>query len=332
MAMATGLGARLRATQHQGTLTDRKAALYVSSLVRQAARLLHGMHTHGVPILRANEGNPGRRVTHYVIRSDQLAGPPAATRLLVVGSDGRLRCCMIATEGGARLWVDYDVATAPDDLSQRVVLQALSTLIGQLERTVTDLEIRQITREAELEADIAMSKARIAGLTDPPSAPVGTRTSAISEEPARPWTRHGSTAARLLAQRPAASTRPERETTVPEATPDAAPPVSDDMVFPVASADVEVTATSRSAETPSAETRPAETRPAETSLRETPVGETSLAETPVAATPVGETPLAATPLAEPPPAATTPEETPPVDEDPRAMRRRLVLKRLGRAI
>ncbi|HMS01697.1 MAG TPA: hypothetical protein PKE51_01925, partial [Gemmatimonadaceae bacterium] len=80
MAMATGLGARLRATQHQGTLTERKAALYVSSLVRQAARLLHGMHTHGVPILRANEGNPGRRVTHYVIRSDQLDGPPAATR------------------------------------------------------------------------------------------------------------------------------------------------------------------------------------------------------------------------------------------------------------
>ena len=328
MAMATGLGARLRATQHQGTLTERKAALYVSSLVRQAARLLHGMHTHGVPILRANEGNPGRRVTHYVIRSDQLDGPPAATRLLVVGSDGRLRCCMIATEGGARLWVDYDVATAPDDLSQRVVLQALSTLIGQLERTVTDLEIRQITREAELEADIAMSKARMAGLADPPSAPVGTRSSAISEEPARPWTRHGSTAARLLAQRPAASARPERETTVPEATPVAAPPVSDDMVFPVASADVEAASTSRSAETRSAETRSAETRSAETPLAEVPPAATPPAQTPLAETPPVETPPVQTPFAETPPESMTPS----VDEDPRAMRRRLVLKRLGRAI
>lgn len=208
VTMAIGLGTRLRTARQQGVVTQRKAALYVSTLVRHAARLLQGTESHGIPILRANDGSPSRRVTHWVIRSDRIDGPPAATRLLVLGSDGRLRCCVIGSNGGARIWADYDLSTAPEDLSQRVVMQALSALIGQLERTVTDLEIRQITRDAELEADIAMSKARIAGLVDQPTTPVGTRGPAVSEEPVRPWTRHGATAARLLAQRPTQAARP----------------------------------------------------------------------------------------------------------------------------
>jgi hypothetical protein len=199
--MAIGLGKRVRAVQHQGVVTDRKAALYVSTLVRHAARLLQSTATHDVPQLRAGAGGPGGRVTHYVIRHDRLAGPPSAVRLLLVGSDARLRCCVIADQGGARIWVDYDANSAPADLSVRVVMRALSALIGRLEQTVSELEIRQITREAELDAEIALSKARIAGLPEEPATTPGVRREAVSEEPVRPWTRH---LARLAAARPSA--------------------------------------------------------------------------------------------------------------------------------
>lgn len=224
---AIGLGSRLRATRQQGIVTQRRAALYVSTLVRHAARLLQGTETHGVPVLHAGDGGPGRRVTHWVIRSDALDGAPPARRLLVVGSDGRLRCCVIGGSGAPRVWSDYDVGTAPEALSQRIVLQALSGLIGQLERTVTDLEIRQITRDAELDADIALSKARIAGLVDQPAAPVGTRGPAVSEEPVRPWTRHGATAARLMAQQATQRARPPAPDAAGAAPPHGGDPAPD---------------------------------------------------------------------------------------------------------
>jgi hypothetical protein len=190
VAMAIGLGKRTRTVQHLGQATDRKAALYVSTLVRHAARLLQSTASHDVPELRAGQNGPGGKITHYVIRSDRLSGPPVAVRLLVVGSDARLRCCVVSAAHGTRVWADYDVATAPDDLPVRAVLESLSALIARLEHAVTQLEIRQITRDAELDADIAMSKARIAGLVDPPSRPTGVRKDAVSEEPVRPWTRH----------------------------------------------------------------------------------------------------------------------------------------------
>ena len=93
---------------------------------------------------------------------------------------------------GTRVWADYDTTTAPEDLPLRVVLDALSGLIASLEQSVTRLEHSALTRELQLEADIAASKARIAGLAtafDTDRAPASRRP-AVSEEPVRPWTRH----------------------------------------------------------------------------------------------------------------------------------------------
>lgn len=222
VAMAIGLGKRARTVQHLGQATDRKAALYVSTLVRHAARLLQSTAAHGVPELRAGQNGPGGNVTHYVIRSDLMTGPPSAVRLVVVGSDARLRCCVVSAASGTRVWADYDVATAPDDLSVRAVLESLSALIARLEQAVTQLEIRQITRDAELEADIAVSKARIAGLMDPPERPTGVRKDAVSEEPVRPWTRHIA--------------RPVTETVAAPAARDAAPAATE--IFPPAASSV----------------------------------------------------------------------------------------------
>ncbi|MCU0617042.1 MAG: hypothetical protein MUD17_08180 [Gemmatimonadaceae bacterium] len=300
MATAVGLGARLRVTQHQQVVTQRKAGLYINALVKQVARLLQGTRAHGVPLLRANEGEPGRRVAHYVIRSEVLDGPPVATRLLVVGSDGKLRVCVIGAEGGSRIWADYDVTTAPEDLTQRAVIETLSRLIGRLERTVTDLEIRQITREAELEADITMAKARIAGMTDAPTVALGTRAPAVSEEPVRPWTRHGSTAARLMAER-----------TAPAATgePVAAPAAS----LATSTAPVAAPADAEAA-------TPLDVFPTATNVPPTRSVE-SASDAPVSPSePTGPHTAGADmePLAS--------------EDDARAMRRRLLLTRLGRAI
>jgi len=196
VAMAVGLGKRVRTVQHLDQSTDRKAGLYVSTLVRQAARLLQSTTAHDVPQVRAGAGGPGGNAVHYVIRHDRLVGPPLATRFLVVGSDARLRCCVAPESGGARVWADYEVSTAPHDLPLRAVLDSLSALIARLESTVTQLEIRQITREAELDADIALSKARIAGLPEQPTRSGGVKREVTSEEPVRPWTRHGAAARR----------------------------------------------------------------------------------------------------------------------------------------
>ncbi len=188
VAMAIGLGQRTRTAHRLGLVTDRKAALYVSTLVRHASRLLQSASSHDVPVLRSSSTGPGGNAVHYVVRHDRLIGPPSANRFLVVGSDARLRCCIVADHGGARIWADYDVPTAPDGLSLRVVLDALSEIIARLEQTVIQLETRELVREAQLEADIAAAKARIAGL--PVDAPVVSRRHARSEEPVRPWTRH----------------------------------------------------------------------------------------------------------------------------------------------
>jgi len=203
VAMAIGLGTRLRTVQHLDQSTDRKAGLYVSTLVRQASRLLQSTSAHDVPRFRAGSNGPGGNTVHYVIRHDRLVGPPSASRFLVVGSDARLRCCVASEHGGARVWADYVVSTAPDDLPLRAVLDSLSALIARLEHTVTQLEIRQITRDAELDADIAISKARIAGLPEQPVRPTGVKREAISEEPVRPWTRHAA-----AGQRPPAPVAP----------------------------------------------------------------------------------------------------------------------------
>ena len=320
MATAVGLGARLRVTQQQQVVTQRKAGLYINALVKQVARLLQGTRAHGVPLLRANEGEPGRRVAHYVIRSEVLDGPPVATRLLVVGSDGKLRVCVIGAEGGSRIWAEYEVTTAPDDLTQRTVIETLSRLIGRLERTVTDLEIRQITREAELEADITMSKARIAGLTDAPTVALGTRAPAVSEEPVRPWTRHGSTAARLMAER-AAPVAPAEPVAAPAvapaapAAPGATPPLD---VFPTAT---EVSPASVIERVPNAPaTAPEPTVPHATGATTVPpaTGATTVPHATGATTVPHATGATLEPLAP--------------GEDARAMRRRLLLTRLGRAI
>ena len=186
--MAIGLGQRTRTVQRVGKVTDRKAALYVSTIVRHASRLLQSATTHDVPVLRSSSNGPGGNAVHFVVRHDRLVGPPSANRLLVVGSDARLRCCIVADLGGARIWADYDVATAPEGLSLRVVLDALSAIIARLEQTVIQLETRELVREAQVEADIAAAKARIAGL--PVDAPLVSRRHARSEEPVRPWTRH----------------------------------------------------------------------------------------------------------------------------------------------
>jgi hypothetical protein len=149
-----------------------------------------------------------------------MVGPPVASRFLVVGSDARLRCCVVPERGGARVWADYDVTTAPNDLPLRAVLDSLSTLIASMERTVTQMEIRQITRDAELDSDIAASKARIAGLPDLPVRSAGVKRDVASEEPVRPWMRH-SVAARRAAETARAATR---EALVKE-TPGVAPEV-----------------------------------------------------------------------------------------------------------
>ncbi len=189
--MAIGLGQRTRTAHRLGLVTDRKAALYVSTLVRHASRLLQSATTHDVPVLRASATGPGGNAVHFVVRHDRLVGPPSANRFLVVGSDARLRCCIVGDYGGARIWADYDVATAPEGLPLRVVLDALSEIIARLEQTVIQLETRELVREAQLEADIAAAKARIAGL--PVDAPIVSRRHARSEEPVRPWTRHVAT-------------------------------------------------------------------------------------------------------------------------------------------
>ncbi len=234
VAMAIGLGKRVRTVQHLDQSTDRKAGLYVSTLVRQAARLLQSTASHDVPQIRAGAGSPGGNSVHYVIRHDRLVGPPIATRFLVVGSDARLRCCVAPENGGARVWADYDVGTAPHDLPLRAVLDALSTLIARLESTVTQLEIRQITREAELDADIALSKARIAGLPEQPVRSAGVKREVASEEPVRPWTRHGA-AARQRAPETAPVAAPAVESAVtPAVTPEVTPaaPVAAPAVAP----------------------------------------------------------------------------------------------------
>jgi hypothetical protein len=220
VAMAIGLGKRVRTVQHLDQSTDRKAGLYVSTLVRQASRLLQSTSAHDVPRIQAGANGPGGSAVHFVIRHDRLVGPPIASRFLVVGSDARLRCCVASETGGARVWADYEVSTAPEDLPLRAVLDSLSTLIARLESTVTQLEIRQITREAELDADIAISKARIAGLPDQPVRPVGVRRDVKSEEPVRPWTRHAAGAAR--AATPTSAPAPAREQ-APVLAPAAAP-------------------------------------------------------------------------------------------------------------
>ncbi len=189
IAMVVGLGQRARTAHHLSAVTDRKASLYISTLVRHAARLLQSSLTHDVPTLNASGNSPGGNSTHYVLRHDRLGGPPAAIRLLLVGSDARLRCCVISESGGARIWADYDVGSAPADLSMRTVMEALSTLIGRLEKAVTRLESTALTRELQLDADIAASKARVAGLSATIPT-LGKRQLATSEEPIRPWTRH----------------------------------------------------------------------------------------------------------------------------------------------
>jgi hypothetical protein len=233
VAMAIGLGKRTRTVEHLNQTTTRKAALYVSTLVRHASRLLMSSAAHDVPRVRGGQNAPGGSATHFVIRSDRLAGPPAAVRLLVVGSDARLRCCVVAEGGSERVWADYDVSTAPADLPLRAVLDALSFLIARLEHNVTQLEIRQITRDAELDADIALSKARIAGLPDQPTRPVGVRREAVSEEPVRPWTRHAARARRLVEAQgapPVATPATEPTGAAPAGEPTASARVAEPMV------------------------------------------------------------------------------------------------------
>ncbi len=207
VAMAVRLGQRTRTAHRLDQVTDRKAALYVNTLVRHAARLLQSASVHDVPVMRAGANGPGGNAVHYVLRHDRLAGPPAANRFLTVGSDARLRCCVVADRGGARLWADYDVATAPDDLSLRVVLDALAALIARLEQAVTKLEARQLERELRLEADITAAKRRLAGLeAEPVAVP---KRHAESEEPVRPWTRHVKAAEAPVAEPPAAREQAE---------------------------------------------------------------------------------------------------------------------------
>ncbi len=193
VAMAISLGQRTRTAHRLGQVTDRKASLYVNTLVRHAARLLQSTMSHDVPVLRAGSNGPGGNSVHYVIRHDRMVGPPSAMRFLTVGSDARLRCCVVADHGGARIWADYDVASAPEDLSLRVVLDALSEIVARLEQSVIQLESRELAREAQLEADIATSQARIAGM--PIGAPQSGKRQVESEEPIRPWTRHVPSAA-----------------------------------------------------------------------------------------------------------------------------------------
>ncbi len=187
VAMAVNLGTRARQAHRLGQVTDRKASLYVNTLVRHAARLLQSTHTHDVPVLHASSLGPGGNSVHYVVRHDQLEGPPMGQRFVTVGSDARLRCCVVSAIDGSRIWADYDVSSAPEDLSLRVVLDALSELINRLEQAVTRLEAKQIVREAQLEADIARAKARLSGMT---AEGTGPKRHATSEEPLRPWTRH----------------------------------------------------------------------------------------------------------------------------------------------
>jgi hypothetical protein len=188
VAMAISLGQRTRTAHRLGQVTDRKASLYVNTLVRHAARLLQSTTSHDVPVLRAGSNGPGGNAVHYVVRHDRMVGPPSAVRFLTVGSDARLRCCVVADHGGARIWADYDVSSSPEDLSLRVVLDALSEIVARLEQSVIQLESRELAREAQLEADIATSKARIAGV--PIEAPQAGKRQVESEEPIRPWTRH----------------------------------------------------------------------------------------------------------------------------------------------
>lgn len=242
VAMAIGLGKRVRTVQHLDQSTDRKAGLYVSTLVRQAARLLQCTAAHEVPQIRAGAGGPGGNSVHYVIRHDRLVGPPIATRFLVVGSDARLRCCVAPEHGGARVWADYDVSTAPHDLPLRAVLDSLSTLIARLESTVTQLEIRQITREAELDADIALSKARIAGLPEQPVRTGGVKRAVPSEEPVRPWTRHGAAARRASPEPTGATATPTAAHAATQIAPVPAPPLLAPAPAPTASATASTTA------------------------------------------------------------------------------------------
>lgn len=248
VAMAIGLGKRVRTVQHLDQSTDRKAGLYVSTLVRQAARLLQSTSAHDVPLIRAGAGGPGGNSVHFVIRHDRLVGPPIATRFLVVGSDARLRCCVAPENGGARVWADYDVSTAPHDLPLRAVLDSLSSLIARLESTVTQLEIRQITRDAELDADIAISKARIAGLPDQPVRPAGVKREAVSEEPVRPWMRHAARRAALEPRVEPTLAPPEEPTVAPPEAPGVA---SADDIFVAAPQAAEPVASDTASSVPS---------------------------------------------------------------------------------
>lgn len=189
VAMAVGLGHRSRQAHRLSAITDRKASLYINSLVRHASRLLQSSMSHDIPTLHVSSSSPGGNTTHFVLRHDRLVGPPSAIRFLVVGSDAGLRCCVVSEHGGTRIWADYDIATAPADLPMRVVLDALSALIAQLDEAVTHMESTELTRELQLEADIAASRARIAGLTGRVT-PLGKRQPVNTEEPVRPWTRH----------------------------------------------------------------------------------------------------------------------------------------------
>lgn len=187
VAMAVNLGSRARNAHRLGQVTDRKASLYVNTLVRHAARLLQTTDTHDVPVLHASARGPGGNALHFVIRHDQLDGPPVGQRFVTVGSDARLRCCVVSAADGSRIWADYDVSSAPEDLTLRVVLDALSELINRLEQAVTRLEAKQLAREAQLEADISIARVRLSGMT---AEGHGIKRYATSEEPVRPWTRH----------------------------------------------------------------------------------------------------------------------------------------------
>ncbi len=216
VAMAIGLSSRTRTAHRMGQVTDRKASLYINTLVRHSARLLQSTVMHEVPVLRAGANGPGGNVVHYVIRHQRLEGPPGAMRFLTVGSDARLRCCVLSEYDGSRIWADYDVSTAPDDLSLRTVLDALSELVSRLEQAVTRLEARQLAREAQLEADIASAKARLSGMTAEGTSP---KRHAESEEPIRPWTRHVPGAPAAVLSR--ASAEPSAAAHTPDAAVDA---------------------------------------------------------------------------------------------------------------
>ncbi|MEP6764739.1 MAG: hypothetical protein ABJB66_10535 [Gemmatimonadaceae bacterium] len=142
-------------------------------MARHTARLLAHM-PDAVPAIRPVRGTGPSTLHHYVLHYQQLE-TPSRLRMLVVGSDGRLRLCTVIVGKRARLWDDFEVNDPPSGMGLANVFEGLSSLIAQLEGGIAEAE-EEVERNCqavdgmitESEAVLARAGSRLAPVVDQP--------------------------------------------------------------------------------------------------------------------------------------------------------------------